>query len=272
MSNVIKSGFVAFADDHRIIIDSNSRFREKQTGKIIRSIEEQQEDREIEGLELEDILTDEAFKDPAFEEKKAFADIIIQDAKVQADKLLEEARKEAAHILEQAKTEGYQAGYSEGEQKARQEMASAMAEKQKVLSQEYERLKKQQLADKELFLQEAEPKMAEIAGELITHLTGIVVEDQQEVMIYMIDRAMRDIEDSSNFVIKVSEEDYAWVSSHKEQIYGASNPSISIEIFADAKLGRNQCLIEMDNGIVNCSLDEQMKNLVTDIKLLASVK
>lgn len=264
MSNIIKSGFVAFADDNRLVIDSNVRIPD--TGKIIRNVDEKTD--EIDNLELDDILADDNYRDSAFEEKKAFADILIRDARVQADKLLDEARAEAARIMQTARKEGYQTGYAEGESQAKIDAGRELEEEKQRLLQEKKRYEKQLFAEKELFLQAAEPKMADIAMRLVTHLTGIVVEGQQEVMIYIIDRAMRDIENSQSFVIKVSEADYAYVAEHKDRIYGAANPSISIEVFADAKLMKNQCLIETDSGIVNCSLDVQLENLSRDIHLL----
>lgn len=270
LSNVIKSGFVAFADDNRLVIDSNSRFQDMPAGKIIRSVDEQQEN--IEDLELEDILADEEYQDSAFAEKKAFADILIQDARTKADQLLSEARDEAVRLMEQAKKEGYQTGYAEGEKRAKQDAAVTLQADREAMEKERKRLEREMTAERELFLHEAEPRMADIVSKLITRLTGIVVKGQRNVLTYLIDCAMRDIEDSMSFVIKVSEADYEWVMSHKERIYGASNPSISIEIFADAKLSQNQCFIETDNGIVNCSLDEQLKNLIRDIKLLSATE
>ncbi len=270
MSNIIKSGFVAFADDKKLVIDSNKIGNELHAGKVIRSVDDKSDD--IDDLELEDILSDESLAGMAYKQNRAYADVIIHDARTQADKLLDEARAEAAHTLAQAKEEGYQAGYLDGKEQAKKEAEAALTKDEQKLLAEYEQQKKQLLADKELFLQEAEPKMAEIMAHLVTHLTGVVVEGQQQVLTYMIDCAMRDIEDSLNFVIKVSEADYEYVSAHQKQIYGASNPSVSIEIFADAKLTKNQCLIETDNGIVNCSLDEQLTNLTRDIRLLGGLQ
>ncbi len=265
LSNIIKSGFVAFADDNRLVIDSNNSVSD--SGRIIRSIGDKTD--EIETLELDDILSDDNYKDSEFEEKKAYADILIRDARTQADKLLEEARTQAAQIMEDARKNGYQAGYSEGESRARADVERELEEERRKLLEEKAHGEKQLMAERELFLQAAEPKMAEIAARLITHLTGIVVDGQQGVMTYMIDQAMRGIENSQSFVIKVSEGNYPYVAEHKNEIYGASNPSIRIEIFADAKLTANQCLIETDNGIVNCSLDVQLENLSRAIRLMS---
>ena len=41
-----------------------------------------------------------------------------------------------------------------------------------------------------------------------------------------------------------------------------------IELFEDAKLSRYQCSIETDNGMIDLSLDVQMDNLITALKLM----
>ena len=79
---------------------------------------------------------------------------------------------------------------------------------------------------------------------------------------------MHDLDNSKHFVIKVSEADYEELLERKAEIYGALNPAIHMEIFEDAKLSAMQCLIETDNGIVDISLDVQLDNLITALKLM----
>lgn len=269
LSNVIKSGFVAFAHDDKLVIDSELLYAEKEN-KVIRSIDEQDED--IEDLELEDILEDNTYKETEFEEKRVLADMMLQDAKTQSERMLSEARLQAAQIMESAKQDGYQAGYAEGIEKAEQEKQDALKELQKQVELDKLQVLSAIEAEKNQFLNDAEPKMAALACDLVTKLTGIVVEEQKDVLFYIINRTMRDIEDSKHFIVKVSEEDYELLESRKDEIYGANNPGIFLEIFADVKLSRNQCVIETDNGMVDCSLDVQLKNLIRDIRLLSSTQ
>ena len=84
----------------------------------------------------------------------------------------------------------------------------------------------------------------------------------------MINVAMHDLDNSKHFVVKVSGDDYEDIAERKEEIYGALNPNIDIEIFEDAKLLPMQCLIETDNGIVDISLDVQLDNLKKALKLM----
>ena len=45
-----------------------------------------------------------------------------------------------------------------------------------------------------------------------------------------------------------------------------------MEIGLDKTLEKNQCVIEMDNGIIDCSLDVQLEALKQDLKLLSIQK
>ena len=120
-------------------------------------------------------------------------------------------------------------------------------------------------------MKELEPEFAKLTCQLVYKLTGILAEQKQDVIIYIMNRTLREIENSKNFLIKVSEEDYEVVMNRVNEIYGKSNPSISIDILAESKLSKNQCLIETDNGIVDASLEVQLEGLIEDIMLISGV-
>ena len=88
-------------------------------------------------------------------------------------------------------------------------------------------------------------------------------------MFHMINNALTDAETSKKFVIKVSESNYTYISDNYDRLVGAGNSNIDIEIYGDAKLDKSQCIIETDNGIIDLSMEVQVRNLVTAIKLLS---
>ena len=47
------------------------------------------------------------------------------------------------------------------------------------------------------------------------------------------------------------------------------NPIVSLEIVETDTLSRNKCLIETDNSVIDCSIDTQIKNLITDLRMLS---
>ena len=87
-------------------------------------------------------------------------------------------------------------------------------------------------------------------------------------MLYMVNEAIKNLDDSRHFVIRVSEADYPYLEQQKAQLYGSANPNVDLELFSDAKLSERQCLIETENGVVNVSLDEQLRNLQKALQLM----
>lgn len=293
MSNLIKSNFIAFSKQDAIVIDANKN-------KIIQAIDANNEiaatgeesmeealaeamirDAELEGVDFgDDVLTFDTASLPNLQESdnsqlKQISEDVLHAAKQEADEIVNKAHDEAEQLRAQAYDESEQIKQSaqeEGYQKGYQE---ALATAQEEIARQQDALRQQQLdfeteirATKDNLMKETETKMVEILCEMISNVTGIMLDDYQSVLFYMVNHAMEDMDDSKNFVIKVSSEDYKEIVSQKENIYGAQNPNISIEIFEDAKLEPLQCLIETDNGIVNLSLDVQLKNLKTALKLM----
>lgn len=236
--------------DNNIVGSTKTSMEQTQEGNIIKSAEE------------EIAVTKEQIENAKIEAQK-----VLQNARQEADIIIKEAMSRAESIYEDAKIQGYEEGILQGRGDAKEEIETTKDElrtkyhkKELDLEQEY--------YDK---MEELEPQFAKLTCQLVYKLTGIVTERKNDVIIYIMNRALREIEDSKNFLIKVSEEDYKEVMKHIEEIYGKNNPSISIDILAEAKLSKNQCLIETDNGIVDASLEVQLEGLIEDIMLLSGM-
>ena len=201
------------------------------------------------------------------ENVKKEALLILKNAEKEADIIVKEAKEQAQEILEEAKVKGQEEGFLKGSEEAKLELEEA----KKELSTKYH--KKEQKLEEEYYdkMEELEPAFAKLTCQLVYKLTGIMAEQKENVIMYLMNSALREIENSKNFLIKVSEEDYEEVMKHREEIYGKNNPSISIDVLADSKLTKNQCLIETDNGVVNAGLEVQLEGLIEDIMLLSSV-
>lgn len=285
MSNLIKSGFVAFSQNNTLVIDANEN-------KIIKGIDEAIEETAVsleealaetlirdagldEDEEGEFLTVDSSAPDMASEDIQSIANEIIRSAKKEADEMIEKAHEEVEKIRAtaydelqdlktQAKEEGYQKGYQEGFESAINEYEEKKAELE------------EQICQSKIFLEEKEAelvkvtehKMVDLLCQLIPTITGVVIENQKDVLLYIINAAMQDLDNSKHFVIKVSCDAYEDIAERKEEIYGALNPNIEMEIFEDAKLLPMQCLIETDNGIVDISLDVQLDNLRKALKLM----
>lgn len=290
MSNLIKSGFVAFSQNDKLVINANE-------SRIIKAMNTETEEKFSNQISVEEELAEVLLQEAELE-KTDFPDenLLVMDGvdagqsennlQQRADTLLQSAREEANTIISnahdeaqqiraaayeeaqqmktQAHDDGYQAGYHEAMECADKELK----EKEMALEQKRQSIQ-QKLQDQEIQLvRETEHRMVDLLCQLIPSITGIVVENQKDVLLYMVNTAMQNLDDSKKFVIKVSGDDYENLVMRKDEIYGALNPAVHMEIFEDAKLSPMQCMIETENGIVDVSLDVQLDNLITALKLM----
>lgn len=293
LSNLIKSGFVAFSQNNKLVIDANEH-------KIIKGLDEAFEenlaaqetemdealaeamlyDAGLGDIDDADLLTMRSADLPNFseetpEELKQMADGVIKSAKEdaeaivsqaydEAEKLRAEAYDEAERIKVEAREEGYNLGYSEGKETADKELSEGIA----ALEQQMNDAEAMFQERKEELIQATERNMVDWLCRMIPRITGISIDNQQDVLLYIINQAMRDLDNSNQFVIRVSSEDFNEISERKNEIYGARNPNIDLEVFEDAKLTSKQCIIETDNGMVDVSLDVQLENLIKALRLM----
>ncbi len=261
MSNLLKTGFQGFTSFNAepYVIDVNSRTikTEKDTGKIIRPLEEKNDEEQNDtGETANKVILDDALD---------MAKTLREDARIQAAKILSDAEKDAEEIRETARKEGYQQGLEEGNMEAMKRAdvyLENIHKEQEIVIQEARQQMEEELAC-------SQNQMIDISCMLIEKLTGILVDEYRPVMLHIINNTLSDADTSKKFIIKVSEENYAYVLDNHDRLVGAGNPNISIEIYGDTKLDNRQCIIESDNGIVDLSMDVQIKNLITAIKLMS---
>lgn len=278
MSNLLKRSSVINKDER--VIDYNDLIKKK-----IQTIMESKHngmdaDGFINGLHadvVEELISDDGTADAltddaamgeqqaaaSLENANAEAERIIEEARLQAEQIIADANKNADAAFEEAK----QNGYYEGNEKAQEEMNIKQAQleaefdnKRKELEQEYNNLK-----------ESIEPELVEVITDVFRKVTGVVAEDNQEIILHLINDVMHNADGSRDYVIKVSPDDYKFLVNNQGKIYCAMSREVNIDIVEDATLERNQCMIETNTGIFNCSLDIELNNLIKNIKLLSCV-
>lgn len=267
MSNLYKSSSIANTSVESRVIDSNERVMSRLEAIKEAMLQDTQpaglvedEDGFVEGIDatkVEELVSEEELIDNA--RNKAVD--IINDAHLQSKKIIEEARAEAEKIKEQAHIEGYE----EGSKQAIIELDKHIASKNK----EYDELKKNLEEDYENMRKELEPQLVETLLTVFTKVTHTMADANRDTILHLVDSVMRNTEISKHFLIKVSKEDYQFMLNSKEKLYEHVSKNVSIEIYQDSNLKRNQCIIETDAGVFDCSLDIQLENLVKELRILS---
>lgn len=280
LSNIIKSKYVYLNDDEKKCIDTNEkseRFRiihlehyknrnnnadelaVTKEGTLESSMDNSLDTSFIEGLSATVIEKKEAYSEDYTKEMyneiiakaNEEAAIILQNTKIDAEKNMKVLYEEASNR-----------GYKDGMEKSKQDILV-----QKV---ELEKLEANLLKDYEEQMLELEPKFAELVTVYVEKLTNICVSEENEVIRYLIHNAMISAEPSKQFIIRISREDYEAVIAIKEEIECLVNSETIVEFMKDNDLTKNQCMIETDTSVINCSLDVKLNGLIRDIKLLSS--
>lgn len=261
MSNLFKSGFpgIKSVDAEPFVIDANKRQIKtpEVTGKIIRPIDEvkQEEEDSVDTVENEELLN----------EAMDMAKELREDAVNRASKIIEDAKAEAEAIKENSYKEGYEKGLQDGSMEAMKradEYMENLQREQQILIEKNQEVLEANVAD-------AQEKMVNLSCALIEKLTGILVDQYKPVMLHIINNALNDSDGSKNITIRVGEENYTYIQDNYDRLSGAANPNISIELYSDSKLNKRQCIIESENGIIDLSMDIQVRNLITAIKMLS---
>ena len=285
MSNLFKAGFVNYDSSDAFVIDSNElankkieAFRELELNKQRELSTEDEESQEeitdedfVPGIDMEQLsqLTEDqgmlgSFPDPQFdmEAMQAEIDLKLQQAQEQADAIIQDAQAQADAIISQAQEEGHRQGYEAGYQEgvAAAESLKAEIEQQRGdLETEY-----QQIVDG------LEPEMVDVLTQIYEHVLGIELRDDKGIILHLLKSTLSRIEPGNNLIVHVSSDDYDDVIDEKDSLDACiTSPSTTMEIIEDPLLKENECMIESDSGIFDCSLGVELSELSRKLKLLS---
>lgn len=287
MSNVIKAAAITYTQEKRTI-DSNGRaeqftrlFVEKRAQ--VNEEENGGEDRTgefepgIPGLladrdsEENAPLTNEeagaakrAAEEEAVRQMKEQAEAVLEEARAEVSRMLAEAEAQAESIREKAYADAEAEGYREGERKAKAKYEAMRKQLESETQAAKETYEKQ--------TRELEPAFADIVIRLLRKLTGVLVEDKQGIIVYLLEQALTGMEPSMNYLIHVSPDDFELANNKKSELLWKLKEGAVIEVIQDRMLQKGQCMIETDSRIFDCGLDTQLKNLAGDLKLLAGCR
>lgn len=186
---------------------------------------------------------------------------ILKNANEEASQILEEAKKQAEELKQQAYQESSKQGYDDG---YKQSMSDLDQEKDKLEAQ-----RKKLTNEYNEQLKEMEPLLVDAITTIVQNVFKVKFEDNRNMIVHLLKIALSQIDGSKEFYVKVSKTDYPFVLKYKEVLEKTVVKAASIEIMEDITLSKNQCLIETDGGVFDCSLDVQLDNLVKTLKILS---
>ena len=194
-------------------------------------------------------------------EAKSQAKTIVQSAEMDAARLVADARNEADAIKNSAHEEGFNQGKNDGIKSLDDEKAklkSMYDEEVSRLSEDYEKKVK-----------EIEPELVDVMIDVFSSLAKELSSDRRDMILTLIDKVISGTEASSSYIIKCCKEDAEFLRKNREYIMERIGRDVHVEIVEDISMKQNECLIDTDLGIYDCSLDIQLENLVKSLRILA---
>lgn len=285
-----KAGWVRVADEEKCVIDSNALVAERieewenirrANASALPSFDEEEGDGSdeftsgIAGEEL-DALFDNGegasgvikaadAAGPDLEEIEAQAQAILDEARAEAERILADARTQGESMRADAVEAGNRQGFEEGYERGMAEadgLKQELAERRRALEAEYDEL-----------LENLEPRFIETITDIYSHIFGVDLMDNRDILVHLIDSTLRKVESSRTFIIHVSADDYPHVNMQKQTLMeGAAAGRGLIEIIEDIALSKGDCLIETDGGIFDCGVGTQLEELTKKLQVLSYEK
>lgn len=266
LSNLYKPWFVHAENTSARVIDSDAILAEcleKDAAKVIRA-------RQIEsGGFAEGLVAGNADavilpeEDVDYVQKaKEESEKILTDVQAQADELVRQAENESADIRETAKNQGYQ----EGQEQLKRELEQRRMELEEAHQKKSEQLENEYRSK----MQNMEKDLVDVILEVFNKVFHIQFDNKEDILLYLINNAISNIEGEKKFRIKVAESNVLFLENHKDDISDRVGHDIALEILGDSTMDGNNCVIETDSGVFDCSLGVQLENLIKDIRSLCS--
>lgn len=282
MSNIFKGYRVSVDDDSRVVDVSETlqrRLQEEEERRIrLQAISNESYDSDefFEGLpiaeNLDAILDEDAesavIKAESQEELNRVneelenARLQIEEARNEAEAIIANANIEADGIKEKAYSDGHAEGYNAGMAQAQSEMEDA----RNLLNMESEALHR----DYEEKVFSLEPKFIDALTDIYEHIFRVDLDTYRNVVSSLLIDAINGSDNAKNVMVHVCREDYQRVVDQKDEILAETGmPPESVEFIQDATLGEACCFIETENGVFDCSLETELKELKRKLMLLA---
>lgn len=292
--NVYKSNFIQITGANTRVIDSNALVAKRMEGFASGILREQGDDISEQGFEQQpapepvydeegnliepdpmDSLTEGEFQagldapsmqmeEGSDEPMELSADSVRQEceemikkANAQAENIREEAKREAAEILETAREEGFNKGKEEGLAQAL-EAKHEFEQKREELEQEYAQL-----------LEKLEPQMVDVITSVYEHVFSSNFFSRRDVMVCLINKALMSVETDDKVMILVSPEDYDMLVGMKASLLEKVTLKSEPEIVQRDDYQKGQAKIETPYGIIDCSIDTELKELNRTLQLLS---
>lgn len=240
LSNLYKQRFITNESESRVINSNTLAYRilEEQSRALAKTQEPEQPQAESGGF-VEGIAAPQVETIDYEAEAKEKAEEILAQANAEADEIRKAAREEADELRKKAMEEGHAEGMEQGMQDSYLEQ-----------------------------MRELEPKLVHTITDVVSHVFHVQFHDKDEIVLYLVKRAMESIDGPKEFTIKAGPKQAAYLEEHKQELLECVGQNATLDLVTIHSMTEGECIIETDTGVFECGMDVQLDNLIRDIQSL----
>ncbi len=205
-------------------------------------------------------------------DKSATVEELLQEARKQADEILASAHAEADEILSRAESEAVAIRNRALEDGTREGLQKGTMEAQEQLDHMTTQLREQEQQIKN----EYNDKYKTMEQDLVDTILGVLdhvfmaeCSGKRDIVIHLIDVALSNADSSKEFQIHVSPAIAEKIADKQKGWQKYLGNDVQLDIIPDPLFKDQNCTIESDGGIFDCSLDTELDNLFRDIRALS---
>lgn len=162
------------------------------------------------------------------------AETLIQAARAEAEAM----RLRAAQAYEEEKARGLEDGLKQGKMEHAEKMIDTVL---KALD----------------YISGLESGMVALVGDALRKILGEIPPD--ELIVKVVRQALAMVQNRQRVTLRLSPEDEALVSAGLEEILRPYPGIKAIDVLADGRLSRGDCLLESEMGVIDASVETQLK-------------
>lgn len=269
MSNLYKQYWGIRQQENARVINADVLLEERMAKKRERQLAEQRHQQELAGSFSAGIVRSDTEVIEEVEEEvnvteqaKEEAERIIEEAKEEADAILKQAYLDAKNLREDAKVQGYAEG--------NRMMQKELQETRTRLENEYSAKSRRLESDYTTKRNNMENELVDVILEVFNKVFHIQYDNKKHILMHLINNAILNIEGDRKFRIRVADSNVLFLEKHRDDILERVGQGIELEFIADSAMDGNNCFIETDSGVFDCSLGMQLEELIKDIRSLSS--
>lgn len=200
------------------------------------------------------------------EEIRVIQDDIIKTAKDEAEKLLNKAKMLSDEIKENAKKDGYKDGFNNGYEEGLKKGLEEGRNKTSAILNEAKEIKEMILNDKRNLQKEVESDIVSTVIYCVKKIIDINLEENRDIVINLVKKGLENFEASNTVTVRVSEEDYEYLTKNKDKVLKNLKFIDDINIVRDISLEKYDCIIQTPSGMIDSGLKTQLESLKNALK------